>query len=76
MVLGEALQRWAACLGMNSTGACTLAAGDGWMVLGLLCLVFVAAVHRAEARHSPLDLAGHGVGAGALPTLVKMGEIL
>ena len=43
MVLGEALQRWAACLGMTSTGACTLAAGDGWLVLGLLCLVFIAA---------------------------------
>ena len=43
MVLGEALQRWAACLGMNSVGACTLAVGDGWMVLGLLCVVIVAA---------------------------------
>lgn len=31
MVLGEALQRWAACLGLNSTGACALVAGDGWM---------------------------------------------
>ena len=42
MILDEALQRWAACLGMHSTRACTLAAGDGWLVLGLLCLVFIA----------------------------------
>jgi glutamate-1-semialdehyde 2,1-aminomutase len=26
---------------MSSTRACTLAAGDGWLVLGLLCLVFI-----------------------------------
>src|SRR5215510_15023345 len=43
MMLGEALQRWAACLDMSSTKVCTLASGDGWLVLGLLCLVFVAA---------------------------------
>jgi glutamate-1-semialdehyde 2,1-aminomutase len=43
MVLGEALQRWAACLDISSTKACTLASGDGWLVLVLLCLVLVAA---------------------------------
>src|SRR5499426_1109154 len=43
MVLSEVLQRWAACLGMNSTGACTLAVGDAWLALGLLCGVIVAA---------------------------------
>ena len=43
MVLVETLQRWAACLGLNSPGACTLTALDGWMLLGLLCLVLVAA---------------------------------
>jgi glutamate-1-semialdehyde 2,1-aminomutase len=43
MVLGEALQRWAACLGMHSARACTLVAGDGWLVLGLLCLVLIVA---------------------------------
>lgn len=42
-MLDEALQRWTACLGVNATGPCTLAAGDGWMVLGLLFLVCVAA---------------------------------
>jgi len=26
---------------MHSTRACTLAAGDGWLALGLLCLVFI-----------------------------------
>src|SRR5262247_548788 len=43
MVLGEALQRWAACLGIHSARTCMLAAGDGWLVLGLLCVVFIAA---------------------------------
>ena len=43
MMLGEALQRWAACLDLSSTKACTLALGGGWLVLGLLCMVFVAA---------------------------------
>ena len=32
--------------------------------------------YRAEARHGPLDLAGHGARASALSTLVEMGEIL
>src|SRR5919198_1003318 len=41
MILGEALQRWTACLGMHVTGACTLTARDGWILLGLLDLVFV-----------------------------------
>ena len=43
MVLVETLQRWAACLGLNSPGACTLTAMHGWMLLGLLCLALVAA---------------------------------
>jgi hypothetical protein len=43
MILSETLRRWAACLGMNSTGVCTLAVGDAWMVLGLLCVVILAA---------------------------------
>src|SRR5690242_639720 len=43
MVLGDVTQRWAACLGVYSGGACTLAAGDGWLLLGLLCFVVVAA---------------------------------
>ena len=44
MGLVATLQRWAACLGINSQGACTLAAMDGWMLLGLLCLVCVTAL--------------------------------
>jgi hypothetical protein len=43
MVLGEALQRWTACLGMHVTGPCTLAVGDAWLMLGLLCVVIIAA---------------------------------
>jgi glutamate-1-semialdehyde 2,1-aminomutase len=43
MLLGKALHRWAACLGMNSTAVCTLGSEDGWLVLGLLFLVFFAA---------------------------------
>src|SRR5215831_7913261 len=43
MILGDVLQRWAACLGVPSGGACTLAVGDGWRVLGLLCVILVAA---------------------------------
>ena len=43
MVLGEALQRWAACLGVHSRGACTLAAGDAWMGLALLGMILAAA---------------------------------
>ena len=44
MGLVETLQRWTACLGINSQGACTLAAMDAWMLLGLLCLVCVTAL--------------------------------
>ncbi|HEY5865587.1 MAG TPA: aminotransferase class III-fold pyridoxal phosphate-dependent enzyme [Candidatus Tectomicrobia bacterium] len=43
MALVETLQRWAACLGLHSSGACTLIAMDGWMLLGLLCLFLMAA---------------------------------
>src|SRR6202007_2710366 len=32
-----------ACLGMHSRGACTLAAGDAWMALGLLGVLCAAA---------------------------------
>src|SRR5262249_34379511 len=46
-------------------------AGAGTALLGL-----DRGWQRAEARHGPLDLAGHGVGASALPTLVAMGAIL
>src|SRR5262249_45453977 len=37
-----ALHRWAACLGLPSTGGCELASGDGWMVLGLALVVVFA----------------------------------
>jgi glutamate-1-semialdehyde 2,1-aminomutase len=43
MALGEALARWMACLGMNATGVCQLQSGDGWVLLGFLCVVFLAA---------------------------------
>ena len=43
MVLVETLQRWAACPGLNSPGACTLTAMHGGMLLGLLCLALVTA---------------------------------
>src|SRR5918996_2973047 len=44
MLVGEALQRWAACLSMNATAACQLASGDAWMVLGLLCVVLLVVI--------------------------------
>ena len=36
MLLGEALHRWMACLGLSSTGVCQVAWGDGWVLLALL----------------------------------------
>jgi glutamate-1-semialdehyde 2,1-aminomutase len=42
-MLGEVLQRGAACLDLHSTEAWTLAVGDGWIVLGLLGAILVAA---------------------------------
>jgi glutamate-1-semialdehyde 2,1-aminomutase len=47
MILGEALQRWLACVGLDSTGSCQLAWADLWVVSGLLCLgILVACVGR------------------------------
>ena len=76
MVLVATLQRWAACLGMNSTGS-LYAGSDGWLdapgpALSGLCY----GARRTEAHHGPLDLARRGVAAGAVATPVKMGEIL
>jgi len=41
MLLDKALQRWTACLGLNSTEACKLASADGWILLGLVLFVFL-----------------------------------
>src|SRR5712691_8922709 len=43
MLLGGALHRWTTCLGVNATGPCRLASGDGWLLLGLLRCVVGAA---------------------------------
>jgi glutamate-1-semialdehyde 2,1-aminomutase len=40
MLVDEALPRWTACLGWYSTGECKLASADGWILLGLVLLVF------------------------------------
>src|SRR5712691_5002553 len=42
MLLGGALHRWTTCLGVNATGPCRLASGDGWLLLGLLLCVVCA----------------------------------
>lgn len=42
MLFDEAVYRWIACLDLNSTSVCTLAWGDGWILLGMLFLVSVA----------------------------------
>ena len=47
MLLGEALQRWQACVRLDSTGSCQLVWADLWVVSGLLCLgILVAYVGR------------------------------
>lgn len=42
MLLDEALQRWTACLGVNSTGECKFESGDGGILLGFALFVFFA----------------------------------
>jgi glutamate-1-semialdehyde 2,1-aminomutase len=42
MLLSEAVQRWAACLGGNSTRVCQFESGDGWVLLGLLFAAVLA----------------------------------
>jgi glutamate-1-semialdehyde 2,1-aminomutase len=43
MLLSEAPQRWMACLGLSSTRVCQLEFVDGWVLLGLLCVIGLAA---------------------------------
>ena len=42
MLVGEALSRWTACLGMNSAASCAWGAADGWLLLALALLAAVA----------------------------------
>src|SRR5262245_29049291 len=47
MLLGEALHRWTACLGISSTRVCQLEWGDGAVLLGLLLgFIFAAFAGR------------------------------